>query len=173
MNLTIEQLGQMQIAKRELCEVSQKEMAYARWYMDLAKRTAEMSHCVRNKVGALIEVDGNPTSFGWNGKPTGFDNICELPGQDVTDPITRHAERNTLERFMSRTDFTHHGTMYVTLSPCIDCSITIVTRAKLATVYFETMYRDTTGLAYLLHNKVKVYQLTENTIFELTLVEQA
>lgn len=171
MNLSVEELGKKQIELTPLTDVTPKQLAYAHWYMDLAKRTANMSHCVRRKVGALIEVDGNPISFGWNGKPAGFDNTCELPGMDVTDPITRHAERNTLERFMSRSDFTHQATMYVTMSPCIDCSITIVTRAKLAAVYFEEMYRDTTGLAYLLLNGVKVYKLTNDTIFELTVLD--
>lgn len=164
-------LSSYTIERTELTDVTPKQLAYANWYMDLALRTAEMSHCVRRKVGSLIEVDGSPISFGFNGKPPGFNNICELPGQNVTDPLTRHAERNTLDRFMTRSDFTHNATMYVTLSPCLDCSITIVTRAKLQTVYFKEMYRDVSGVAYLILNNVDVYQLIDSTIYKLSVVK--
>lgn len=150
------------------CQLTDKEIRYHRWYMDSAMRAAEMSHCTRRKVGAIVVQEGNPISTGWNGMPEGFPNGCELE-DGTTNPAVRHAERNALERFMSRTDATKGGSMYVTTSPCIDCSITIKTRAKLARVYFNEFYLTTTGIEYLLNNNVEVYQLRGEEMFQCKL----
>lgn len=147
--------------------LSDKHMKYHTWYMDNARLAANMSHCVRRLVGAVIVRDGHVISTGWNGMPQNFTNVCELPG-NITNPLVRHAERNALERFMSRPDATTGSDMYVTTAPCLDCAITIVTRAKLNQVIFQEFYRSSEGVEYLLDNNVIVFQFDGQQMYQCT-----
>lgn len=150
-------------------EISDKEMRYLQWHMDNAERAAQMSHCVRLKVGAIVVKDGHTISSGWNGMPEGFNNVCEI-NPDLTNPLVRHAERNALERFMSRSESTDDADMFVTTAPCLDCAITINTRAKLKRVFFKDFYRSVDGVAYLVsHTSVEVFQFTGKELFLCTL----
>ena len=148
--------------------LTDKELLYHQWYMDNAIRAAQMSHCVRRLVGAVVVKDGHVISSGWNGMPEGFPNVCELPG-NVTNPLVRHAERNALERFMGRTEDTVGCLMYVTTAPCLDCAVTIKNRAKLTQVFFKEFYRTADGVEYLLSNNVEVYQFSGKEMFKCKL----
>lgn len=148
--------------------LTDKEFRYHQWYMDNAIRASLMSHCVRRIVGAVVVKDGHIISSGWNGMPAGFTNTCELPG-DVTNPLVRHAERNALERFMGRSEFTSGSTMYVTTAPCLDCAVTIKTRAKLTQVFFKEFYRTSDGVEYLLANNIEVFQFSGKEMYKCSM----
>ncbi len=146
-----------------------KELSYHQWYMDSAIRASIMSHCVRRVVGAVLLRDGNIISSGWNGMPEGFDNICELD-PETTNPLVRHAERNALERFMGRSEGTEGCVMYVTSAPCLDCAVTIKTRAKLSRVVFKEFYRTSDGVEYLLKNDIEVLQFSGKEMYKCSLM---
>lgn len=154
---------------RHLLPLTDKELKYHSWHMDSAERASLMSHCVRRIVGAVIVKDGHVISTGWNGQPEGFPNICELP-DGSTDPLVRHAERNAVERFIGRTESVVGSTMYVTTGPCLDCAITIKTRAKLARVYFKEFYRTSDGIEYLINNGIEVFQFCGKEIYKCSTV---
>lgn len=153
---------------RTLIPLTDKELRYHLWYMDSATRAAEMSHCVRRLVGAVVVKDGHIISSGWNGMPEGYTNVCELPG-NVTNPLVRHAERNALERFMGRSELTTDSLMYVTTAPCLDCAVTIKTRAKLNRVYFKEFYRTSDGVEYLLANNIEVFQFSGKEMYKCSM----
>jgi len=109
-------------------------------YMDIAHIVAKLSRCNRAKVGAIIVKDGNIISFGYNGTPTGFCNECEE--NDVTKDEVIHAEMNAILKAGINAQ---GATMYVTMSPCIQCS-KIIKQSGLQCVIFDNLYRDTQGL---------------------------
>ena len=98
-----------------------KQGRYDKLYMDIAKRVAEMSYDEDTKVGAVIVKDGNIISMGWNGMPAGFPNECKNPTTGATLPLVMHAEANAISK-LARNGFSSAGaSLYVTLSPCIEC----------------------------------------------------
>jgi len=109
-------------------------------YMDIAHIVSKLSRCNRAKVGAIIVKDGNIISFGYNGTPTGFCNECEE--NDVTKDEVIHAEMNAILKAGINAQ---GATMYVTMSPCIQCS-KIIKQSGLECVIFDNLYRDTKGL---------------------------
>ncbi len=109
-------------------------------YMNIAHIVAKLSRCNRAKVGAIIVKDGNIISFGYNGTPTGFCNECEE--NDVTKDEVIHAEMNAILKAGINAQ---GATMYVTMSPCIQCS-KIIKQSQLECVVFDNLYRDTQGL---------------------------
>ena len=109
-------------------------------YMDIAHIVSKLSRCNRAKVGAIIVKDGNIISFGYNGTPTGFCNECEE--NDVTKDEVIHAEMNAILKAGINAQ---GATMYVTMSPCIQCS-KIIKQIGLEFVIFDNLYRDTQGL---------------------------
>lgn len=113
---------------------------FDKMYMDIAHIVAKLSRCNRAKVGAIIVKDGNIISFGYNGTPTGFCNECEE--NDVTKDEVIHAEMNAI---LKASINAQGATMYVTMSPCIQCS-KIIKQSQLECVVFDNLYRDTQGL---------------------------
>jgi dCMP deaminase len=109
-------------------------------YMDIAHIVSKLSRCNRAKVGAIIVKNGNIISFGYNGTPTGFCNECEE--NDVTKDEVIHAEMNAILKAGINAQ---GATMYVTMSPCIQCS-KIIKQSGLECVIFDNLYRDTKGL---------------------------
>lgn len=109
-------------------------------YMNIAHEVAQLSRCNRAKVGAIIVKDGNIVSFGYNGTPSGFCNECE--DNDVTKDEVIHAEMNAILKAGKNA---LGSTMYVTMSPCIQCS-KIIKQSGLECVIFKHLYRDTQGL---------------------------
>lgn len=109
-------------------------------YMDIAHIVSKLSRCNRAKVGAIIVKDRNIVSYGYNGTPAGFCNECEE--NDVTKDEVIHAEMNAILKAGTNTQ---GATMYVTMSPCIQCS-KIIKQSGIRNVVFETLYRDTQGL---------------------------
>ena len=106
-----------------------------------------MSYCSRSKVGAVLEKNGNIISFGYNGTPKGMDNCCE-DKNNVTFPHVIHAESNAILKAGKSGHSTRYGTLYLTLSPCLDCSKLILQSEIKRVVYLEE-YRDRSGIDFL------------------------
>lgn len=128
-------------------------------HMRAAQGYADLSYCVRRKVGAVItKHDGyNVLAFGYNGMPTGEPNVCELE-DGSTDPRVRHAEINALRKLILSTETSAGATMFVNHAPCPLCAIEI-SEARIHTVFFEHEYRDMAGVADLIRRGILVYQV--------------
>lgn len=125
-------------------------------YLRLAHVWAhDRSHCVRKKVGAFVVKDQQIIADGYNGMPKGYDNMCELPGQDVSNPLVLHAEANALAKIGKSTQSSIGATLYLTLSPCLECSKLIV-QHEIARVVYSEEYRITDGLDLLKKSGIKV-----------------
>jgi dCMP deaminase len=115
-------------------------------FINIAKETSTLSHCVRSKVGAVLVKDGNIISFGYNGTPSGMDNSCEE--DNVTFPHVIHAECNAILKAAKTGNSVDGSTLYLTLSPCLDCSKLILQSAIKRVVYLNK-YRNTQGIDFL------------------------
>ena len=116
-------------------------------YMRMANIWAENSYCERRKVGALIVKDKMIISDGYNGTPSGFENVCE--NEEVfTKPYVLHAEANAITKIARSNNNSNGATMYVTASPCIECAKLIIQSGIRRVVYGEK-YRLTDGIDLL------------------------
>jgi len=116
-------------------------------YMKMASIWGQNSHCNRNKVGALVVKDNVIISDGFNGMPTGMDNCCEDENNNTNWQVL-HAESNALAKLAKNPVSSIGSTLYVTLSPCKECSKLILQSGITRIVYCEE-YRDTTGIDFL------------------------
>ncbi len=116
-------------------------------YMRMARIWAENSYCQRRKVGALIVKDKMIISDGYNGTPAGFENICE-DEDGLTKPYVLHAEANAITKIARSGNNSEGATLYVTTSPCIECSKLII-QAGIKRVVFSNLYRVTDGIDLL------------------------
>lgn len=116
-------------------------------YLRMAFIWAENSYCVRRQVGALLVKNNMIISDGFNGTPSGFDNVCE--GEDgKTLPYVLHAEANAITKVARSNNASDGSTLYVTTSPCMECSKLII-QAGIKRVVFSELYRVTDGLDLL------------------------
>jgi dCMP deaminase len=116
-------------------------------YLRMAHIWAENSYCERRKVGALIVKDKMIISDGYNGTPEGFENICEDENQS-TKPYVLHAEANAITKVAKSNNSSEGATLYVTTSPCMECSKLII-QSGIKRVVFDEKYRITDGLDIL------------------------
>mgnify|MGYP003290004302 FL=1 len=116
-------------------------------YMRMANIWAENSYCERRKVGALIVKDKMIISDGYNGTPSGFENVCENE-EGFTKPYVLHAEANAITKIARSNNNSNGATMYVTASPCIECAKLIIQSGIRRVVYGEK-YRLTDGIDLL------------------------
>jgi dCMP deaminase len=115
-------------------------------FINIAKETSTLSHCVRSKVGAVLVKDGNIISFGYNGTPSGMDNCCER--DDVTLPHVIHAEVNAILKAAKTGNSVDGSTLYLTLSPCLDCS-KLILQSGIKKVVYLNRYRNLEGVNFL------------------------
>ena len=115
-------------------------------YLRMARIWAENSYCKRRQVGALVVKDKMIISDGYNGTPSGFENICEE--NNVTKPYVLHAEANAITKLARSSNNSEGSTLYVTASPCIECSKLIIQSGIKRVVYAEK-YRLTDGVDLL------------------------
>lgn len=115
-------------------------------YLNIAKEISSLSYCKRSKVGAVIVKDDNIISFGYNGTPAGIDNCCER--EDVTVAEVIHAEMNAILKAAKSGYSVDNSTLYLTLSPCVDCAKLILQSGIKRVLYLET-YRKTDGVDFL------------------------
>ena len=126
----------------------------------MASIWAENSYCTRRQVGALIVKDKMIISDGYNGTPSGFENICE-DGNGVTKPYVLHAEANAITKIARSGNSSDGATMYVTASPCIECAKLIIQSGIRRVVYSEK-YRLEDGLELLKRANIEVVYLNPN-----------
>ena len=126
---------------------AQKQLKYDIAYLKMAFEWGKLSHCKRKQVGALIVKDRMIISDGFNGTPTGFDNCCE-DAEGLTKWEVLHAEANALLKVASSTQSAKNATLYITLSPCTQCS-KLIHQAGIKRVVYANAYRDRAGLDFL------------------------
>jgi len=125
----------------------EKQLRYDKAYLRIAKEWGKLSHCKRKQVGALIVKDRMIISDGYNGTPTGFENHCE-DEEGYTKWYVLHAEANAILKVASSTQSCKGATLYITLSPCKECS-KLIHQAGIVRVVYEKAYRDDSGLQFL------------------------
>lgn len=136
---------------------SEKKAAIDCRYARMALIWAENSYCTRRKVGALVVKENMIISDGYNGTPTGFENICEDEDNN-SKPYVLHAEANAITKLARSANNCEGATMYVTASPCIECAKLIIQSGIKRVVYTEK-YRLTDGIDLLERAGVKVEYL--------------
>lgn len=129
-------------------------------YMRMARIWAENSYCTRRKVGALIVNNQMIISDGYNGTPSGFENICE-DENGITKPYVLHAEANAISKLARSSNSSEGATLYVTASPCIECAKLII-QAGIKRVVYAEKYRLTDGIDLLERAGIKVEYIETN-----------
>lgn len=124
-----------------------KQDTLDRRYLRMARIWAENSYCCRRQVGALIVKDRMIISDGFNGTPAGFENVCE-DADGVTKPYVLHAEANAITKVAASNNSSAGATLYVTASPCLECTKLII-QSGIRRVVFNELYRITDGLELL------------------------
>lgn len=136
-----------------------KQLRYDRAYMRMALEWAKLSHCKRKQVGAIIVKDKMIISDGYNGTPTGFENYCE-DEEGYTKWYVLHAEANAILKVASSTHSCKGATLYITLSPCKECS-KLVHQAGIKRVVFLDRYKDDSGLQFLERAGIELVHLKD------------
>ncbi|NQY10768.1 MAG: dCMP deaminase family protein [Flavobacteriales bacterium] len=134
-----------------------KQERYDKAYLRLALEWGKLSHCTRKQVGAIIVKDGMIISDGYNGTPSGFDNCCENDAGD-THWYVLHAEANAIMKVSKSTNNSQGSTLYLTLSPCRECS-KLILQAGIKRVVFCSSYKDNSGIAFLEQSAIEVDQI--------------
>jgi len=134
--------------------MKKKQLKYDTAYLKMALEWAKLSHCERKQVGALIVKDRMIISDGFNGTPTGFENFCE-DEENYTKWYVLHAEANAILKVASSTQSCKGATLYITLSPCKECS-KLIHQAGIKRVVYAQDYKDGTGLKFLVKAGVEV-----------------
>jgi dCMP deaminase len=125
----------------------EKQKKYDSAYLKMANTWGELSHCERKKVGALIVKNRMIISDGYNGTPTGFENVCE-DEERYTKWYVLHAEANAILKVAASTQSCVGATLYITLSPCRECS-KLIHQSGIKRVVYAKAYKDTSGLTFL------------------------
>lgn len=128
-------------------------------YLRMARIWAENSYCQRRKVGAIIVKDSMIISDGFNGTPSGFENICE-DESGHTKPYVLHAEANAITKVARSNNSSNGATLYVTASPCLECSKLII-QAGISRVVFNELYRMSDGIELLNRAGIETVHIEE------------
>ncbi|CAM1350947.1 dCMP deaminase [Tenacibaculum halocynthiae] len=127
--------------------MNKKQRKYDIAYLKMAHEWGQLSHCKRKKVGALIVKDRMIISDGYNGTPSGFENYCE-DDEGYTKWYVLHAEANAILKVAASTQSCTNATLYITLSPCQQCS-KLIHQAGIKRVVYTDAYKDRSGLDFL------------------------
>ena len=126
-------------------------------YIRMANIWAENSYCQRRKVGCLVVKGNMIISDGYNGTPSGFENVCE-DDNNVTKPYVLHAEANAITKVAKSGNSSNDATLYVTASPCVECAKLII-QAGIKRVVYRDAYRITDGIDLLQRAGIEVEQV--------------
>ena len=126
-------------------------------YLRMASIWAENSYCVRRKVGALLVKNQMIISDGYNGTPSGFENNCE-DEIGKTKPYVLHAEANAITKVAKSNNSSAEATLYVTTSPCMECSKLII-QAGITRIVYDEKYRNTEGLTILKRAGIEIVNI--------------
>ena len=135
----------------------EKQLQFDQRYLDMARIWAQNSYCQRRQVGALVVKDGMIISDGYNGTPSGFENVCE-DDNNVTKPYVLHAEANAITKLARSNNNSDGATIYITASHCIECAKLIIQSGIKRVVYGEK-YRLTDGVDLLERAGIEVVYL--------------
>jgi dCMP deaminase len=125
----------------------EKQLKYDIAYLRMAREWSKLSYCKRRQVGALIVKDKMIISDGYNGTPTGFENICE-DDDGYTKWYVLHAEANAISKVASSTQSCKGGTLYITMSPCQQCS-KLIHQTGISRLVYNEAYKDDSGIKFL------------------------
>ncbi|MBK7131214.1 MAG: dCMP deaminase family protein [Crocinitomicaceae bacterium] len=134
-----------------------KQEKYDRAYLKMALEWAKLSHCKRKQVGALIVHNNMIISDGYNGTPSGYTNSCE-DDQGETHWYVLHAEANAILKVAKTTQSADGATLYITLSPCKECSKLII-QSGIKRVVYHNEYKDTSGIEFLSEYGISVHHV--------------
>jgi dCMP deaminase len=147
-----------------------KQNLLDRRYLAMARIWGQNSYCQRRKVGALLVKDKMIISDGYNGTPSGFENICE-DENNTTKPYVLHAEANAITKVAKSNNSSEGSTLYVTASPCLECAKLIIQSGIKRVVYGE-MYRIDDGIRLLQRAGIDVtyveYEISEDWLSKIT-----
>lgn len=141
-------------------ESSEKQSLLDRRYLRMARIWAENSYCMRRKVGALMVKERTIISDGFNGTPAGFENVCE-DADGLTKSYVLHAEANAITKVARSNNSSEGSTLYITASPCLDCSKLII-QAGIRRVVFSELYRITDGIELLRRAGIECCHIPED-----------
>jgi dCMP deaminase len=128
-------------------------------YLKMAQEWAKLSYCKRKQVGALIVKDRMIISDGYNGTPSGFENCCE-DSEGKTHWYVLHAEANAILKLSASTQSAKGATLYLTLSPCKECS-KLILQAGIARLVYINEYSDDDGISFLRNHNIEIIQISE------------
>lgn len=133
---------------------------FKEYFMDVAERTALLSNATKLKVGSIAVKDGRIIGCGYNGNPTGFDNICEtmVNGELVTLPTVLHAEENLIAYMAKSNESARDAILFCNVLPCVKCSRLIIA-AGFKAVYYKHMYRDDSSIEFLQQCGIKLERI--------------
>ena len=126
---------------------SEKQRKFDQRYLEMARIWAKNSYCTRRQVGALVVKNNMIISDGYNGTPSGFENVCE-DDNGITKPYVLHAEANAITKLARSSNNSEGATIYITASPCIECAKLII-QAGIKRVVYGEKYRLTDGIELL------------------------
>ena len=132
----------------------EKKEKYDKAYLRIAKEWGNLSYCQRKKVGAIIVKNKMIISDGYNGTPSGFENCCE-DDNNTTKWYVLHAEANAILKVARSTQSCEGATLYITLSPCKECS-KLIHQSGIKRVVYHNGYRDDSGLQFLTKAGIEV-----------------
>lgn len=139
----------------------EKQLKYDSAYLKMAETWGQLSYCERKKVGALIVKDRMIISDGYNGTPSGFENVCEDEAH-YTKWYVLHAEANAILKVAASTQSCKGATLYITLSPCKECS-KLIHQSGIVRVVYTKEYKDVSGLDFLKKAGVALQHLPDET----------
>ncbi|KPE51358.1 MULTISPECIES: deoxycytidylate deaminase [Chryseobacterium] len=128
-------------------------------YLKMAQEWAKLSYCKRKQVGALIVKDRMIISDGYNGTPSGFENCCE-DEEGKTHWYVLHAEANAILKLAASTQSAHGATLYLTLSPCKECS-KLILQAGITRLVYINEYSDDDGISFLRNHNIEIEQISD------------
>jgi dCMP deaminase len=128
-------------------------------YLKMAQEWAKLSYCKRKQVGALIVKDRMIISDGYNGTPSGFENCCENE-EGRTHWYVLHAEANAILKLAASTQSAKGATLYLTLSPCKECS-KLILQAGIARLVYINEYSDDDGISFLRNHNIEIEQISD------------
>ena len=131
-------------------------------YLRMAREWARLSYCHRKQVGALIVKDRMIISDGYNGTPSGFENTCE-DAEGKTHWYVLHAEANAILKLAASTNSAKGATLYLTLSPCKECS-KLVLQAGIRRLVYISEYSDGEGISFLRTHGIDILQIAEENL---------
>jgi dCMP deaminase len=138
---------------------SEKQKKFDQRYLEMARIWAKNSYCTRRQVGALVVKNNMIISDGYNGTPSGFENVCE-DDNGITKPYVLHAEANAITKLARSSNNSEGATIYITASPCIECAKLII-QAGIKRVVYGEKYRLTDGIELLQRAGIEVVYLGE------------